>query len=77
MLNYAQHSALSRDLTISHLGRILRFELWVASNIWLVLFNFHAPVVTEFIVKVAKSPISLLVKFFGCIKPRVMQALIT
>ena len=34
---------------------ILRFELWVASNNWLVPFNSPAPVVTKFVVKNRKK----------------------
>ena len=49
-----EKNALSRDLTIPHLHL---FELWVASVIWLVPSNSHAPVVTEFIVKNRKSQI--------------------
>ena len=37
------------------ISRILRFELWVASDILLVPFYSHAPVVTEFIVKNRKK----------------------
>ena len=46
------------DLSISH------FELWVASIIRLVPFNSRAPVVTDLLLKIAKSQLFEIYHFF-------------